>query len=661
MGICSKEINNQKLILNVPPTTAEQLNTISLQIKNNVVFKIFGNNRSVGTGFFCNIRYIEQEIFLSVLITNNHILNREDLTNGQIIKLTFDNDKIIKIITIDESRITYTNESLDITIIEVVPDIDNIYINNFLEIDENIFSENTNQIYSQKPIYIMQYPKGEKQSFSLGIVKTIYENEINHLCSTEPGSSGSPILNLLNFKVIGVHKGSEYGQDINLGIYFKYIIEDFKKIHPILKNKNEKKFVNIIKYTIENDIENYDSDKSEINVFHTNSDINSSTTELYVNEEKCEFGLFPSIKVEKGIYQIKLIINKVITDCNHLFCDCSNIISIDLSSLDTKQVTNMYGMFIGCKKLKNINFTNFDTKKVTNMKCMFSGCNNLDEINLSSFNTENVENMNSMFYDCHILEKIIFPSSFSTKNVNIMSQMFLNCKKLKSLDLSSFDFQNVFNFREMFSRCKALEEIEILKFNASKGKTFSGMFKECENLKKLKSIETVNAIDMEKMFFSCKSLTELDLSSFNTNNVKYMNSMFESCEGLKTLDLSSFNTSNVEEMERMFKNCINLETINLSSFDTAKVVTMESMFENCKDVERLNLSSFNTTKVVSMKSMFENCKKLISLDLSSFNTDNIKSTYEMFRNCGKFKIKDFPNIKVCGSSVINLKTLKSYN
>ena len=150
----------------------------------------------------------------------------------------------------------------------------------------------------------------------------IYENEIEHLCSTEPGSSGSPILNLSNFKVIGVHKGANYGQDINLGIFFKLIIEDFKRIHPILRNKNEQKFVNIIKYTIENDIDNYDGDKSEICLFNTNSYINNTNTELYINEKKYEFGLFPSIKLEKGIYQIKLVINKVITDCTCLFSNC---------------------------------------------------------------------------------------------------------------------------------------------------------------------------------------------------------------------------------------------------------------------------------------------------------------------------------------------------
>ena len=633
MGICCKEPpTNQKLILNIPPITNEENQIISMQLNSNVVCKILGKKGLIGTGFFCKIDYKEQETFLPVLITNNHILNEDDLSSNQVIKLTFDDDKLIKMITLDESRITYTNDELDITIIEIDPDLDNIYVNNFLSIDENILFENSNQIYCQKAIYILQYPKGKKLSYSLGIVKMILNNEIEHLCSTENGSSGSPILNLANFKVIGVHRAADYKQDVNIGISFKYILEDFKKKYPILKNKNQK-YINIIKFTIENDIENYDSDKTEISIFHTNSEINNSSTELYINEEKCEFGLFPTIKLEKGIYQAKLIINKVITDCNSLFSGCSNIISIDLSSFDSKKLTKMFGMFMGCEKLKNINLNNFDSRNVTNIQYTFSNCKNLQEVNLSSFNTENVENAECIFFCCYNLQKIVFSSLFNTKNVGVMTKMFYHCQKLKSLDLSSFDFQNVNNMGEMFEGCKELEEIKLLKFNANKCKNFSRMFYGCESLKQINSIETTNVIDMKEMLYSCKSLIEIDLSSCNTNNVKYMKSMFQSCQNLKSLDLSSFNTSNVEDMESMFENCFNLEAINLASFDT--------------------------TKVTSMSKMFKNCKKLQSLDLSSFNTPNIKKTYQMFHGCEKFKIKDFPNIKDCGDS--NYFGLRSLN
>ena len=38
--------------------------------------------------------------------------------------------------------------------------------------------------------------------------------QINHYCNTEDGSSGSPILSLENFKVIGVHYGGSKNKNI---------------------------------------------------------------------------------------------------------------------------------------------------------------------------------------------------------------------------------------------------------------------------------------------------------------------------------------------------------------------------------------------------------------------------------------------------------------
>jgi len=41
---------------------------------------------------------------------------------------------------------------------------------------------------------------------SYGLMKDVLnDKKINHYCNTKDGSSGSPILSLSNFKVIGVH------------------------------------------------------------------------------------------------------------------------------------------------------------------------------------------------------------------------------------------------------------------------------------------------------------------------------------------------------------------------------------------------------------------------------------------------------------------------
>ena len=49
----------------------------------------------------------------------------------------------------------------------------------------------------------------KKFGISYGILKGIYkgkEYNFNHLCCTEEGSLGSSIINIINNKVIGIHK-----------------------------------------------------------------------------------------------------------------------------------------------------------------------------------------------------------------------------------------------------------------------------------------------------------------------------------------------------------------------------------------------------------------------------------------------------------------------
>ena len=51
--------------------------------------------------------------------------------------------------------------------------------------------------------------------------------DIHHLCSTENGSCGSPILNLFNNKVIGIHKESSTHFRYNIGSFLKKPIQEF--------------------------------------------------------------------------------------------------------------------------------------------------------------------------------------------------------------------------------------------------------------------------------------------------------------------------------------------------------------------------------------------------------------------------------------------------
>ena len=109
----------------------------------------------------------------------------------------------------------------DITIIEIDPDKDFIY--NFLEIDQNMFKEG--EIFCKdQPIYLLQYDK-----VSFGVLKKIdYDDQrIDHACSSDRDSGGSPIMNLSNNRVIGMHYGYQKNTNINLGTFLKKPIMEF--------------------------------------------------------------------------------------------------------------------------------------------------------------------------------------------------------------------------------------------------------------------------------------------------------------------------------------------------------------------------------------------------------------------------------------------------
>ena len=201
------------------------------QMKKNI-FKICLKDGTKGTSFFCIIPLNNNGI-LKVLITNNHVINLE----MNKITISINNDSEVKEIELN-NRIKYTNKDYDITIIEI-KEKDNI--NNYLEIDENILEKDKNIIYVNNSIYLLQYPKGKKLGVSYGILKEIYEDQkynFNHLCCTEEGSSGSPIINLTNNKVIGIHKEADKNNNYNRGLFLNYAIEDFINNEKSCLNNN---------------------------------------------------------------------------------------------------------------------------------------------------------------------------------------------------------------------------------------------------------------------------------------------------------------------------------------------------------------------------------------------------------------------------------------
>ena len=233
-----EETNKEKLLESFPvPVTMECTDTILKQMKE-CICKI-NNQKGKGTGFFCYIPNNNKKI--PVLITCNHVIDEEIIKKDDNIIVTLNNDKEKKIINLNKNRKIYTNkkELYDTTIIEIKEE-DNI--NKYLDLDVHLFDDIQN--ICNENIYVIQYPKlklsQQIAAVSYGILKTINnEYKINHTCSTETGASGSPILNISENTVIGIHTESSPKNNYNIGTHLKYPINEFLNNINLIKKGND--------------------------------------------------------------------------------------------------------------------------------------------------------------------------------------------------------------------------------------------------------------------------------------------------------------------------------------------------------------------------------------------------------------------------------------
>ena len=247
----------------------------------------------------------------------------------------------------------------------------------------------------------------------------------------------------------------------------------------------------------------------------------------------------------------------------HMFEDCINLKTIDLSGVNTSKTKSFFGMFSGCNSLTDLNISSFDTSKATDMSLMFSNCVKLTSLDLSNFNTSSVTSMYGMFHTCKSLTYLNI-DNFDTSNMSNMSSMFYDCNSLVELNVSSFD--------------------------------------------------TSLITDMSFVFRGCESLTRLDLSNFDTTLVRRMDFMFSGCSSLISLDLSNFDTSLVTSMMDMFGNDFNrlnsLKELDLSSFDMSNVShSVTNLLNYCQSLQLLRTPKSSPGKIRLSTKLYDDSGK----------------------------------------------------
>ena len=149
-----------------------------------------------------------------------------------------------KVINLDPNRKIYSSKKYNTTIIEL-KESDNI--NNYLELDENLFRNDIKDYYESQSIYILQYLFSGTASVSYGILNEFNGFNFKHICFAESGSKGAPILNLSNNKVIGISIESKENISFNFGVILKDPIEEYKNMNVNMNmnmNQQDPNFIN---------------------------------------------------------------------------------------------------------------------------------------------------------------------------------------------------------------------------------------------------------------------------------------------------------------------------------------------------------------------------------------------------------------------------------
>ena len=615
--------------------------------------------------------------------------------SGKIIKFSI-NEQNYEIL-IDDSRKVYTSQKYDVTIIEIKKNEKGLNYNTFLQVDDIIYEEISEERFKNFYIYIIHYPKGIKLAISAGKTKGIeIENfNIEHLCNTESGSSGSPLINYETNRVIGVHKEGSKNKKVNRGTFLKEPIKEFYE-----KNKNKlnlddiiliKDLINHLYNNNNNNKKYFDYQKYKkivlrlivlvllvtfilllifilIQVFSNNNKKKEGKEDKYKNnceigkEDKCSACSEKKNECSKCNYRYILKDGKCIANftfwAEYKYCEyfnCYLINNIPASAIITKMIVNNKELdFI--KEFETENFDNTKiyflmepTHTIRSLEEMFYKIDNLVSIYFTkNFFTENVIYMNSMFKECTSLVSIDI-SNFNTSNVIDISSMFSGDKELTSINLNNFDISKVTNLAKIFDQCTSLQSLNLSSFKNVNTNDISSLFVGLKSLLSidLSNLNTSNIESMSNMFSGCSSLKSIDLSNFNTHKVKIFSYMFSRCESLISLKLGNFNTSNSSEMNGMFYNCKSLSSLNLTSFSLSNVKSMAGMFYGCESLNSIEFSTYIITpKLTSINGMFYNCGFLTSIDLSHFNFDLIDNINTLFYNCQQLTFIDLSSFNI---------------
>lgn len=333
------------------------------------------------------------------------------------------------------------------------------------------------------------------------------------------------------------------------------------------------------------------------------------------------------------------------TSTSSWFAYMENLTSIQgIEYLNTTEVTTMRHMFYQCRQLSSIDVSKFNTSKVTDMSHMFRECSSLTSLDLRNFDTSNVVDFGEMFKECSSLSNLDI-SSFVTSSAEDMEEMFRECYSLTDINLSHFDVTKVTDMHYMFYNCSGLTSLTLPKemdklINFSSPCYNVGQWGSAPCLLVVPSDFNFNGVNISQSPFCWadgyfnspwEAYAELDANSkltfyfddqrgnrtgttydidgsyigygatsvaFDKSFANYLPSStaqwFKNMTALTSISgLENLITWNVYDMNEMFSGCSSLESIDMSNFDVSNAVANGNtsyMFYGCSGLKELSVS-----------------------------------------------------------------------
>ena len=192
-----------------------------------------------------------------------------------------------------------------------------------------------------------------------------------------------------------------------------------------------------------------------------------------INASNCKAMFYGLEKLEEIIFEENAFHTDLATDFAIMFCDCTGLTSLDLSSFDTSNVIDFDEVFEDCIRLKSVDLTGWDTSQGKQFRLMFSGCESLTELDLTCFNTGKAVTFEEMFYNCKALKTLDiryfdtitggrYSKYFDEKGDSVyfripanIDGMFSGCKNLENL-YTGQRFEKPKNAKDVFRDCRKL-------------------------------------------------------------------------------------------------------------------------------------------------------------------------------------------------------------